>query len=211
MKYQLRIMKGPRSWQSSGKLSGNRVTLAWRNIYTLTQAWALKVLFTSPVYRTEKINRTELDWTTAWSFSSCSCPHLGQCGCQLPCFCNYLKTEKDWFGLVTTGLCSMVGKVTWGSMWTTGTYKHRNNNSQLYHCCMHGALFHKKKARPPSEWARSVYLIFTNVLWCINHTATAPEICQHSRLNSRKHKTKFITKETLFKHNWVVTVTVMIG
>jgi len=40
------------------------------------------VVFASPVYRTGNIHRTELDWTTVQSFSSCSCPHLGSV--QLP-------------------------------------------------------------------------------------------------------------------------------
>jgi len=42
----------------------------------------LFIVFASPVYRTGNIHRTKLDWTTVWSFSSCSCPHLGSV--QLP-------------------------------------------------------------------------------------------------------------------------------
>ena len=35
------------------------------------------VVFAGPVYRTENMHRTELDWTTVRSFSSCSCPTFG--------------------------------------------------------------------------------------------------------------------------------------
>ena len=63
----------------------------------------LWLVFANPVYRTENIGRTELEWTTVQSFSSCSCQIWGQCSCQLPCFCIYLKLKKtgsDWLQLV---------------------------------------------------------------------------------------------------------------
>jgi len=56
----------------------------------------LKLVFASPVYRTGNIHRTELDWTTVWSFLVAVAHIWGQFSCQLPCFCRHLKTEKDW-------------------------------------------------------------------------------------------------------------------
>ena len=101
-------------------------------------------------------------------------------------------------------------KVTWVTTWMIGTYKHGDNNSRLYHPRTCSALFYKKKALSTSAWARSVYLIFISVWRCIDRTARAPKIRQYSNVNRKKHKIKFITKETLCKRNSVVTVTVMI-
>jgi len=70
--------------------------------HRVTNICAPSLVFASPVYRTENIHRTELNWTMVQSFSSI----WGQSSCQLPCFCKCLKTEKDWFRLVATGLLS---------------------------------------------------------------------------------------------------------
>jgi hypothetical protein len=67
-----------------------------------------------------------------------------------------------------------------------GTYKHGHNNSRLYHPHTRSAPFHKKKTRPTSACARSVYLTLINVLRCIDRTAAAPETRQYSRFKQKK-------------------------
>jgi len=65
---------GPSKWEAQLVCHENR---PWLMAHS-----HLSLVFASPVYRTGNIHRTELDWTTVWSFSSCSCPHLGSV--QLP-------------------------------------------------------------------------------------------------------------------------------
>ena len=102
------------------------------------------LVFASPVYRTGNIHRTKMDWTTVWSFSSCSCPHLGSV--QLPVVRIYclkiIECRIDNEGIVDIlmqwGVSKSEDYITtfWGAwyetdhihMWTVQIYK-----IHLYH------------------------------------------------------------------------------
>jgi len=96
------------AWQTN-QLKWYSTSKSWS--YKLQQ-WVLyqthtkssDLVFTSPVYRTGNIHRTKLDWTSLFPVAVA---HIwGQFSCQLPCFCRYLKTDKDRSRLVATGLSS---------------------------------------------------------------------------------------------------------